>query len=152
MLLLFWLCLATCYLDLLLWSYSFLIHRFFCCAVDIMLLGLRRAFEMFKVNHSAYVLEIVGSFLMATNGRCQGVELDIAWSLAYNIWPRNAKLSSLLEAEALDPFLYYYGYRLKRRQFSYQPVREGNNRHHLITKGQNNWKNLFDRGYQYPNQ
>lgn len=58
----------------------------FCCAefVDIMLLEFRRAFEMSKVNHKAYALEIVCSFFVATNGQCQGADADIAWSLGYN--------------------------------------------------------------------
>ncbi len=65
--------------------------------------------------------------------------------------PKHTEVSSLLEAKALDPFL-YYDYRLRRRHPSYQPVREGgNNRDHLIIKGQNIWKYLFDRCYQYAN-
>lgn len=60
--------------------------------VEIMLLELRQASEMLKVSHRAYMLEIVCSFFMATNGQCQGADADIAWSLGYNKRP---KLSSL---------------------------------------------------------
>lgn len=42
---------------------------------------------------------------MVTNGQCQGVDADIAWSPWYKNRPRHTKMSSSLEAKALDFFI-----------------------------------------------
>lgn len=65
----------------------------------------RRAVKMGMVNHRFLALEIVGLYLMVTNGQCQGADADIAWSLGYKNRPGHTKMSSSLESKALNFFI-----------------------------------------------